>query len=133
MATIPGDFNLDGTADSTDKSIWFANAWTGTTWAQGDANYDGVVDGRDRDILLANISRSVSGSGSPSLVVSPASDGAASDSKTDDPTASSPASQSYAAADGAIQSAHDAVFNGLAEDPDNILDGVLADRLVAVV
>ena len=52
MATYPGDFNLDGVVDSLDRSIWFANAFTGTTWQQGDANYDGVVDGLDRDLML---------------------------------------------------------------------------------
>ena len=52
MATYPGDFNLDGVVDDKDRAIWFANAFTGTTWQQGDANYDGSVDGRDRDLLL---------------------------------------------------------------------------------
>ena len=51
MATYPGDFNLDGVVDNQDKAIWFANAFSGTTWQQGDANHDGVVDGLDRDIL----------------------------------------------------------------------------------
>ncbi len=54
MATYPGDFNLDGVVDDKDRAIWFANAFTGTTWQQGDANGDGVVDGRDRDLLFAN-------------------------------------------------------------------------------
>ena len=45
MATYPGDFNLDGAVDNLDRAIWFANAFTGTTWQQGDANYDGAVDG----------------------------------------------------------------------------------------
>ena len=54
MATYPGDFNLDGVVDNLDLSIWFANAFTGSTWQQGDANYDGVVDGLDRDLLLAH-------------------------------------------------------------------------------
>ena len=53
MATYPGDFNLDGVVDSQDKAIWFAHAFTGTTWQQGDANYDGAVDGLDRDLMLA--------------------------------------------------------------------------------
>ena len=38
MATYPGDFNLDGVVDDKDRAIWFANAFTGTTWQQGDAN-----------------------------------------------------------------------------------------------
>ncbi len=54
MATYPGDFNLDGVVNSQDRAIWFANAFTGTTWQQGDANYDGAVDGRDRDLVLAD-------------------------------------------------------------------------------
>jgi hypothetical protein len=56
---IPGDFNLDGVVDNLDRAIWFANAMTGTTWAQGDANGDGRVDGLDRDILMANLGRSI--------------------------------------------------------------------------
>ena len=52
MSTHPADFNLDGNVDNTDKSIWFAHAWTGTTWAEGDANYDGSVDGLDRDLWM---------------------------------------------------------------------------------
>ncbi len=55
MATYPGDFNLDGVVDDLDCRIWFANAFTGSTWQQGDANYDGVVNGLDRDLLLAHI------------------------------------------------------------------------------
>ena len=55
MATYPGDFNLDGVVDNQDKAIWFANAFSGTTWQQGDANHDGVVDGRDRDLLFASV------------------------------------------------------------------------------
>ena len=54
MATYPGDFNLDGVVDDLDRQIWFANAFTGTTWQQGDANGDGVVDGLDRDILFSH-------------------------------------------------------------------------------
>jgi autotransporter-associated beta strand protein len=66
MATIPGDFNLDGTVNNSDLAVWYANVCTGTTWAQGDANYDGTVNGLDRDILLANSLRSV---GNSSLAV----------------------------------------------------------------
>jgi hypothetical protein len=54
MATYPGDFNLDGVVDNLDRQVWFANAFTGTTWQQGDANGDGVVNGLDRDMLFAN-------------------------------------------------------------------------------
>ncbi len=70
MATYPGDFNLDGVVDSQDQAIWFANAFTGTTWQQGDANYDGVVDGLDRDLLLAHI-------GLPALAAAPPAGSAA--------------------------------------------------------
>ncbi len=35
---IPGDFNLDGVVDNLDVAIWFANAFTGTTWQQVSAN-----------------------------------------------------------------------------------------------
>ena len=55
MATYPGDFNLDGVVDGQDMAIWFANAFSGTTWQQGDANHDGVVDGLDRDLLFSHV------------------------------------------------------------------------------
>jgi hypothetical protein len=58
MATYAGDFNLDGVVDDLDRNIWFANAFTGTTWQQGDANYDGVIDGLDRDLWSANFGSS---------------------------------------------------------------------------
>ncbi len=64
MATYPGDFNLDGVVDDKDRAIWFANAFTGTTWQQGDANYDGVVDLLDLDLCRANF-------GSTSIVLTP--------------------------------------------------------------
>jgi autotransporter-associated beta strand protein len=54
MATYPGDFNLDGAVDNADRAIWFANAFTGSTWQQGDANYDGVVNSLDRDIWFSH-------------------------------------------------------------------------------
>lgn len=68
MATIPGDFNLDGVVDNKDRLLWFSNAMSGTSWAQGDANYDGTIDGLDRDIWFANALRSV-GSGSSGAAV----------------------------------------------------------------
>ncbi len=55
MATYAGDFNLDGVVDNLDRQIWFANAFTGTTWQQGDANYDGAVNGLDRDLWFAHV------------------------------------------------------------------------------
>jgi autotransporter-associated beta strand protein len=54
MATYPGDFNLDGVVDNLDRQVWFANAFSGTTWQQGDANHDGVVNDLDRDVLFSN-------------------------------------------------------------------------------
>ena len=75
MATYPGDFNLDGVVDNQDKAIWFANAFSGTTWQQGDANHDGVVDGRDRDLLFASVGLSpltgISSASSLALVPEP--------------------------------------------------------------
>ena len=69
MATYPGDFNLDGVVDGQDRAIWFANAFTGTTWQQGDANYDGVVDGLDRDLWFAHVGLSpISGASSAAAV-----------------------------------------------------------------
>ena len=56
MATYPGDFNLDGSVNGLDRDIWFANAFSGTTWRQGDANYDGVVNGFDLDLWKAHAS-----------------------------------------------------------------------------
>ena len=35
MATYPGDFNLDGVVDNLDRAVWFASAFTGSTWAAG--------------------------------------------------------------------------------------------------
>jgi autotransporter-associated beta strand protein len=55
MATYAGDFNLDGVVDNLDRSIWFANAFTGSTWQQGDANRDGAVDGLDRDLVFMHV------------------------------------------------------------------------------
>ncbi len=55
MATYPGDFNLDGKVDSQDLAIFYANAFTGTTWQQGDANGDGVVNGLDRDLWSSHL------------------------------------------------------------------------------
>jgi autotransporter-associated beta strand protein len=72
MATYPGDFNLDGVVDNLDRSIWFANAFTGTTWQQGDANGDGVVDGRDRDIVFAHAGLSSLAAGLPAAGSTPA-------------------------------------------------------------
>ena len=75
MATYPGDFNLDGVVDNLDRSIWFANAFTGTTWQQGDANYDGVVNGLDRDLWFTYAGLPpIAGSApnSPSVIGTPA-------------------------------------------------------------
>ena len=72
MATYPGDFNLDGVVDNQDRVIWFANAFTGTTWQQGDANYDGAVNGLDRDLWFTNVGRSVpSGAMLPAASMTP--------------------------------------------------------------
>ncbi len=71
MATYPGDFNLDGVVDNLDRSIWTANAFSGTTWQQGDANRDGRVDGLDRDLMIVN-----TGSMAPTSSMLPASSAA---------------------------------------------------------
>jgi autotransporter-associated beta strand protein len=74
MATYPGDFNLDGMVDGLDRAIWYANAFTGTTWQQGDANYDGVVNGLDRDLWFSHAGLppiAVPSSGAPSVVPVP--------------------------------------------------------------
>ena len=41
--------------DNLDRQVWFASAFTGSSWQQGDANGDGVVNGLDRDILISNL------------------------------------------------------------------------------
>ncbi len=147
MATIPGDFNLDGTVDSADRSLWFAGAGSGTTWAQGDANYDGAVNGLDRDILQANVSRSVSGSplASPlaSLANSPTVNvdigvSPSSKSRIDGQSPRVAAAQTklagwpcpangsdVSATNVALRTAHDAVFTGLAAADGRLDAGLL--------
>ena len=148
MATIPGDFNLDGTVDSSDLAILYANVWTGTTSAQGDANYDGTVNGLDRDILVANLSRSVSSNApSSSPLPSPAGSGASNPDLGASPSGNSnaagqgssattpqtkpaytlpPANASdVSAANVGLKAARAAVFTGLATAPGGLLDGAL--------
>jgi hypothetical protein len=55
MATIPGDFNLDGVVNQNDLDILSVGFGIGTTWAAGDANYDGVLNLGDLDIVMANM------------------------------------------------------------------------------
>jgi len=59
MATISGDFNLDGTVNLTDLAILRTGFGGGTTWAAGDVNYDGVVNLTDLAILRANFGKSI--------------------------------------------------------------------------
>ena len=55
MATQPGDFNLDGVVDETDRDIWLTNVGrVNATWQEGDANYDGMVDGLDYDLWFSS-------------------------------------------------------------------------------
>ncbi len=72
MATYPGDFNLDGVADSRDLAIFYANAFTGTTWQQGDADYDGTVNGLDRDLWVANVGLPQLAGALPAAKITPA-------------------------------------------------------------
>jgi autotransporter-associated beta strand protein len=71
MSTYAGDFNLDGAVDNLDRAIWFANAFSGSTWSQGDANYDGVVNGLDRDLWFANAGRAPRGGMMPVAAATP--------------------------------------------------------------
>jgi len=51
MDLNPGDGNLDGATDVSDRIIWNDNNFTeGTTWATGDYNGDGATDVADRII-----------------------------------------------------------------------------------
>ncbi len=58
-AAIPGDLNLDGVVDISDRETLISHYNTAvpegaSSWEYGDVNYDGVVDITDRQILLAN-------------------------------------------------------------------------------
>ncbi len=71
-AAIPGDLNLDGVVDISDRQTLLSHYNTTvpggvSSWEYGDVNYDGVVDITDRQILLANYNQtsfpSIDGSG----------------------------------------------------------------------
>jgi autotransporter-associated beta strand protein len=56
IATMPGDFNLDGAVDFADVDIWKSNLGvSGATWIMGDGTYDGSVDFADVDLWKANL------------------------------------------------------------------------------
>jgi alpha-amylase len=51
LRTSPGDYNLDGTVDAADYTIWRDSL--GTNGAIGDGNFDGKVDGSDYGVWQA--------------------------------------------------------------------------------
>jgi hypothetical protein len=54
-ATLPGDFNLDGSVDTSDYTIWGDHQHlSGALYTQGDANFNGTVDHDDWVIWAAN-------------------------------------------------------------------------------
>jgi hypothetical protein len=155
VAPIPGDFNLDGVVDNLDKTIWYAHAFTGTTWAQGDANGDGTVNGLDRDILFANLGRSIYleypapapslAQGKPALPAAPmnpsplrpegltpvrAPTSPAPLASNGSATGAQAASVSSRAA--ALRAAHDLLFNQLEHERYSVVDGLLDDGVVEV-
>jgi hypothetical protein len=55
LATLPGDFNLDGSVDGGDFITWQRNnGKTNAKYWEGDADFDGDVDGADEAIWQAN-------------------------------------------------------------------------------
>jgi probable HAF family extracellular repeat protein len=63
LSAMPGDANLDGTADIGDLSKVLTNYdKTGTIWADGDFNADGSVDIGDLSNLLTNYDKSMGAS-----------------------------------------------------------------------
>ena len=53
---LPGDANLDGFVDGSDRMIWNANNFTSqTSWCNGDFNFDRVTDVRDYNIWNENV------------------------------------------------------------------------------
>ncbi len=67
-ASVPGDFNCDGTVDVADLGIIGANFnGNSVTYVDGDANLDGVVDVADLGVVGANWNVAQSGSLSSAL------------------------------------------------------------------
>ena len=67
-ASVPGDFNCDGTVDVADLGIIGANFnGNSVTYVDGDANLDGAVDVADLGVVGANWSAAQSGSLSSAL------------------------------------------------------------------
>jgi hypothetical protein len=61
LASIPGDFNLDGTVDAADYTVWRDHL--GTTFAAADANFDGQVTTADHALWKSHFGFSLAGSG----------------------------------------------------------------------
>jgi fibronectin-binding autotransporter adhesin len=69
MLTHPGDFNLDGLVDDTDRDIIRANIGGAGNWATGDVNYDGQVNLLDWNLWKANVGLpAISGGSGSSLL-----------------------------------------------------------------
>jgi autotransporter-associated beta strand protein len=61
LAFIPGDFNLDGTVDAADYTVWRDHL--GTSFAAADANFDGQVTTADYSLWKSHFGFSLAGSG----------------------------------------------------------------------
>jgi len=63
---LPGDFNLDGSINTTDLGILAENFGSfGGTYSMGDANGDGLVNVTDLGVLSSNFSETEGGHGVP--------------------------------------------------------------------
>ena len=63
--TIEGDFNLDGTIDTTDLTILATNFGLDVGWSGGNANCDDVIDTTDLTILATNFGFVAAGASAP--------------------------------------------------------------------
>jgi hypothetical protein len=61
LNVIPGDFNMNGSVDAADYTVWRDRQGTASTI--GDANFDGQVTATDLSIWRANFGFSLSGMG----------------------------------------------------------------------
>lgn len=67
LTFIPGDFDLNGTVDSSDYTIWRDRL--GMASSIGDANFDGQVTVADYSIWRSNFGASLTGSGSGAFAI----------------------------------------------------------------
>jgi autotransporter-associated beta strand protein len=67
LATIPGDFNLNGTVDAADYTVW--RNYLGTSFADADANFDGQVTAADFGIWKSNFGISLVSGGFAAIAI----------------------------------------------------------------